>query len=283
MIQDTAYNLEVRLRRVDEKMARFTTDNASILNSSVDLNDEREVTKQCLRICEDASHYIESLTNKESFILPKESQNVPESSGQNYFEAQKLTRQALDENRGSFAMIIGQLRGRLESLVLKNDPNDATERSRLLSDINTSKQCLEVCKVASEVTTQKVYSVGEVVADGDSDQVVVNTLADLFDVGKALSLGNSAQLVGSMTEEALRHLTEQRYSSRFGACTQRSDAADAVNTQLPLPREAKKGRDSFPSPRDHEEQSRRPQARYSPSSNEVRKRYTRDEREQGTC
>ncbi|KAJ5547120.1 hypothetical protein N7494_004705 [Penicillium frequentans] len=282
MIQDTAYNLEVRLQRVDEKMARFTTDNANILNSSVDLNDEREVTKQCLRICEDAGHYIESLTNQESFILPKGPQNIPEDRGQNYFEAQTLTRQALDENRDSFAIITGQLRGRLESLLLKNDPSDENERSRLLSDINTSKQCLEVCKVASEVSTQKVYSVGEVVADGDSDQVVVNTLADLFDVKKALSLGNSAQLVGSMTEEALRHLTEKRYSSRFGAFTPKSDPADALNTQLPPTSEAQKDRDFLTSPRDHEV-SHRPKARYNPSSNEVRKRYARDETEQGTC
>lgn len=55
------------------------------------------------------------------------------------------------------------------------------------------------------------------IANGDSDQVVVNTLSDLFDVKKARSTGNSAQLVDSMTEEAPRHLAEKRYSSRFGA------------------------------------------------------------------
>jgi len=39
MIQDTAYNFEVQFHRVDEKMAQITTDNASILDSTVDLND----------------------------------------------------------------------------------------------------------------------------------------------------------------------------------------------------------------------------------------------------
>ncbi|KAJ5198201.1 uncharacterized protein N7498_007318 [Penicillium cinerascens] len=257
MIQDTAYNLEVQLQRVDEKMARYPTN-----ISSIDLKDEKEVTKQCLRICEDASHYIESLTNRESSLLHPGPQNATDDDVQNYFEAQMLTRQALNENQDSFITIIGQLRNRLENLILKNDPNDENERSRLLSDINTSKQCLEVCKVASEVSTQKVYRVGEVVADGDSDQVVVNTLADLFDVKKALSLGNSAQLVGSMTEEALRHLTEKRYNSRFGAFIQP---------------EAKGSRGSFPSPGDHDGQSPRPKARHNPSSNEVRKRYTRED------
>ena len=283
MIQDTVYNLEVHLQRVDEKMALLATNNARNSDSRVDLQDEREVTKKCLRICEDASHYIESLTNQESSLLHERPQNATEDNGQNCFEAQTLTRQALDENQNTFATIIDQLRSRLESLVLKNDPSDEIERSRLLSDINTSKQCLDVCKVASEISTRKVYKVGEVVADGDSDQVVVNTLADLFDVKKALSLGNSAQLVGSMTEGALRHLAEKRYSSRFGAFTQKSDAADTISTKLPSASETKKARSSSPSPKNHDEQSPRPKARHNPSSNEVRKRYTRDETEKGTC
>ena len=63
--------------------------------------------------------------------------------------------------------------------------------------------------MAGEFSRQKVSKFGEVVADGDSDQVVVTTLADLFDIGEALSKDNSAQLIGSMTGEILRHLTEE--------------------------------------------------------------------------
>lgn len=47
------------------------------------------------------------------------------------------------------------------------------ERLGLQEDIQTSKQCLEVCKVVSEISRQKIYRIGEVVADGDSDQVLV--------------------------------------------------------------------------------------------------------------
>lgn len=276
MIQDTAYNLEVHLQRIDEKLTRFTIENPSPLNSDVDLRDEKEVTKQCLRVCEDASHYIESLAKRESSLLDARLQNATEDDGQNQFEAQTITRQVLDGNRNNFAMIINQLQSRLESLVLKNGPGYEAERSRLLSDINTSKQCLEVCRVATEASTQKVYRVGEVVADGDSDQVVVNTLADLFDVKKALSLGTSAQLVGSMTEEALRHLTEKRYGSRFGARPQESDAVDVLGAGSSLTGRTNKSRD-FYVPQDGDEQSSRPKPRHRPTSNEVRKRYTREE------
>ncbi|KAJ5289004.1 hypothetical protein N7478_002034 [Penicillium angulare] len=272
MIQDTMYNLEIHLQRVDEKLARLTTDTTTMSNSTIDLKDEKEVTRQCLRICEDASHYIESLADREPALLGQGQQNTAEDNTKNRFEAQMLTRQALHENQDNFTTIIGQLRSRLEHLLLKNDPSDDNERSRLLSDINTSKQCLEVCKVASEVSIRKEYRIGEVVADGDSDQVVVNTLADLFDIKKALSLGNSAQLVGSMTDEALRDLAEKRYNSRFGALPTAPLAGETQNFRQPRP--TSKG---------FEEEISRPKMRYNPTSNEVRKRSAREENEQRTC
>ncbi|KAK4089230.1 hypothetical protein Purlil1_6219 [Purpureocillium lilacinum] len=131
------------------------------------------------------------------------------------FEAQLLTRQALAENRDRVVEVIGRLRERLESIILDGN-TDA--RLQLLEDINTSKQCLEVCNMASsQVSQQKIHIIGEVIADGDSDQVVVTTLADLFDVKKATSKGRSAQLIGSTADDTLRQLSENRYSSRFGA------------------------------------------------------------------
>ena len=137
--------------------------------------------------------------------------------------------------------------------------------------IDISNQCLEVCKTASEVTRQKIYRVGEAIADGDSDQVVVTTLADLFDVKKALSKGNSAQLVGSMTDESLRYLTEERYKSRFGAVAASSDRVktDTANSfsnsegsKSGIPTQINNG---LPTP---EVQTKRTK----PSPNEIRKR-----------
>lgn len=225
MIQDTAYDLDIHLRRIDEKLARLTTqdDNASYV--SINLEDEREVTKQCLRICQDAKSFIETLAQRESAVLQEAPRNISPDYVQDRFEAQLLTRQALDENRAGFTGIIRRLQERLDSLVTNTDQNDK-ERLALQEDIQISRQCLEVCNMASEVSRQKIYRIGEVVADGDSDQVVVTTLADLFDIKKALSKGNSAQLVGSMTEDALRNLTDKRYSSRFAAvATQSAEVA----------------------------------------------------------
>ena len=268
MIQDTVYNLEVHLCRIDEKLARLTTEEINASDISLTLVDERDVTKQCLRVCEDAKSYIESLEIRESAILSDSFGSAIENDVQNMFEAQFLTRQALEKNRDSFAGIIRHLQKRLESQVL-SDNNNEKERLGLEEDIQTSKQCLEVCKLAGEISRQKIYRIGEVVADGDSDQVVVTTLADLFDIKKAHSKGNSAQLVGSMTEEALRHLTEKRYSSRFAALNTRS--ADFVTTGSPSDLEIQTG-DSSNGTSDEEQNAVPTIRRNKPSPNEMRKR-----------
>jgi hypothetical protein len=127
--------------------------------------------------------------------------------------------------------------------------------------------------VASDISDQKIFRVGEVIADGESDQVVVTTLADLFDVKKARSTGNSAQLVGSMEPRELQHLVEKRYSSRFGTSNGGSDEVKAGATNSQFVNEIRRSTNTF-SPRvDHDEQSSRSSTKSNtPSPNEVRKR-----------
>ncbi|KFY59743.1 hypothetical protein V496_05552 [Pseudogymnoascus sp. VKM F-4515 (FW-2607)] len=240
MIQDTVYNLEFHLEQINQKMERFTPSNTSTSAISINLDDERAVTKQCLLICEDAKACIESLAHRESTLLQEAPPNTIEDDMRE-FKAKLLTRQTLDGTRDSLAETIGRLRERLESL-LKEDPNNSDDRIRLQNEINISKQSLDICKLASEVSHQKIYRIGEVIADGESDQVVVTTLADLFDVKKAVSTGNSAQLIGSMTAESLRDLTDKRYSSRFGAVpatnsVRNSKSLSVIDTQKSAPRQ----------------------------------------------
>lgn len=78
---------------------------------------------------------------------------------------------------------------------------------------------------SSEVTSQKINIIREVVADGESDHVVVITLADLFNVGKTTSKNRSALLIGSMSDDALLQLSHDRYTSRFGAMASSSQTS----------------------------------------------------------
>lgn len=265
MIQDTVYNLELHLEQINEKMERFTPSNTNTSANSINLDDERAVTKQCISVCQDAKECIDSLIDRESILLQEAPQNTIEDDM--HFKANVLTRQTLDGTRDTIAETIGRLQERLESL----DPNNHEDRMRLQHEIDISKQSLDVCKAASEVSRQKIYRVGEAIADGDSDQVLVTTLADLFDVRKAVSKGNSAQLIGSMTTESLRDLADKRYNSRFGAVP----ATDSVrNSSSFSVIDSPKSKNSFPNQTDHDEQPPGPEGRRDrPAPNEMRKRH----------
>jgi len=133
-------------------------------------------------------------------------------------EARQMTFRALSESRDKIAETIGRLQERLNTLAQER-PEQALERLRLQEDINAQKKCLELCKQASEqVSFRKVHTFGEIVSERDSGQVVVTTLADVFDVKKVLAGQSSTQFVGSMADETLVKISAQfRNESRPSA------------------------------------------------------------------
>lgn len=245
MIQDTHYQLSIHLQRIDHSLAQMSTTVQTTLDT-LDLEDEKTATEQCLQICENAKSYIDTLRSSS----PKG--NTPASTDsemfQKKFEAQLLTAQVLDENHQKLIETIGVLQRRLTSLVVSDGPAQKDERIRLEEDVNISKQCLQVCEQASkQVSHQKIHLVGEVIADDDTDQVVVTTFADLFNVRKVLAKNRSTQLVGSMADDALKQLSSDRYGSRFGAPTgdlgagkSRRENTFGKAADKPFPNETKK-------------------------------------------
>lgn len=182
--------------------------------------------------------------------------------------------QKLDQSREKIVATIHHLQNLLSSTMSNEGPERDEQRLRVQEDIHASKQCLEVCKQASkQFSRQKIHIVGEVVADDDTDQVVVTTLADLFDVGKVLAKSGSAQLVGSMTDDTLQKLTADRYSSRFGTASNYPGRAQVRSTALPASCTSQDGDNHTPYLSNKDRQS--PDAHLKsarPSPNEVRKR-----------
>lgn len=285
MIKDTAYNLEMRLQRIDEKITSAVADRPTLLeDSSIDLQDEKAVTVQCLRICEHASSYIKSLQDDQP-ALQREAPLLGSGYVLNQFEAQLLTQKSLNENRDNLLETIGRLRERLDSMAFNRSPDRDSETLRLQEEVNFSKQCLEVCKQASsQVSTQKIHIIGEVIADEDCDQVVVTTLADLFNVGKVKAMSGSTQLVGSMTADVLRDMSKDRYNSRFGAVYDSLEKAQlGTATASPSTFETRRADRSLMKSNQGKEDGKLagPDTTYDkPSSNEVRRR--RAEGEDGT-
>jgi len=147
--------------------------------------------------------------------------------------AQVLMRQAFNTSQPTFLGVISSLAQRLQSVVQNKDMKQKYERSQLQQDLNLSKQCLEVCKIAGEVSRQNIHTIGEADAEDNSDQVVVTTIADLFHVHKAHSKNFSAQLTATLTPANFDHVVDKRYDSRFGALPDRSDSAHVSSSVWP--------------------------------------------------
>lgn len=214
MIKDTAYNLAIRLQCIDNRITSVATDHTTLLDDSrIDLQDEKAVTVQCLRICEYLSSYIKPLQDGH-LALQSEAPQQRTAHMLNQFEAQLLIQNRLDESRDNLLETISRLREHLDSITSNRGVGDESETLRLQEEINCSKLCLEVLEEASN---QKIHIAGEFIADEDFAKVVATTVADLFNVRKVKTMSRSAGLVGSLTEDLLRDLCKDRYGSRFSA------------------------------------------------------------------
>ncbi|KAK4247374.1 hypothetical protein C7999DRAFT_14611 [Corynascus novoguineensis] len=270
MIKDTAYDLQVRLQRIEASLGAESTSS----DTNIDLQDEREVTRQCLRICQDAQSYLKSLQDGQAF-RKREVASSSAGTVQSQFEAELVMNEAINESRRNLIRTITQLQERLTYVTLNEGAERERQVSRLREDISISKQCLELCQIATDQVHhhRKIHTIGEVAADDDTDQVVITTLADLFDVRKVLAKNRSAQLVGSMTDETLQKVSRDRYSSRFGAVTGdlghvRTDTAVPASDNGVRERSTRR-----PDPVTRQRQPASAEMRYSsPSPNEARKR-----------
>ena len=133
--------------------------------------DHKKITEECLGACEQASAFLESLSNQYPFRA---------YAPPNTFKVQLQMHQALKESRDTILKAMDNIR-KGQAAPVKNDD------------------------------TGNASSMGEFIADGNSDQVIVVTEPGHFDVGRAVSKTGSAQLVGSMRAEQLQQFTEQHY------------------------------------------------------------------------
>ncbi|KAF7518827.1 hypothetical protein G7054_g13310 [Neopestalotiopsis clavispora] len=138
MIKDTAYNLNIHLQRIDARLEQLSIGSKASLNTSTNLQDEKDVTNQCLRICEHAKAYIESMQNEQPSVLRQEA-SPPDNFGRSQFEAQLLTRKVFDENRGKLIEAIGCLQERLLAIVSSSGPERNHKRLQLQEDLDISK------------------------------------------------------------------------------------------------------------------------------------------------
>lgn len=220
-IENTAHNIEKRLRRIDEKLSGVAIDNTDASLANIDLNFQKKSASQCLRICQDARSHIKVLADRVSAQTPEKatgndfpndftallqgSQNIdsrppkslefpPPGSDSPDLRLQDTTHRPELESgtRTAYGVGTALLQGiqtlNIDSRPLE-PPSPGSDRAELPLEVSTKLQ----------VPRRQVVKLGEVVANGGSDQVVVPTSRN--------------QLVGSrrMTDRELQDQVKAHY------------------------------------------------------------------------
>ncbi|RYP57927.1 hypothetical protein DL769_009197 [Monosporascus sp. CRB-8-3] len=87
----------------------------------------------------------------------------------------------------------------------------AAERGRISEEIESAKECLEICSRASEHIKEVRTNVFEdVSAAEDANQVIVSTYGDLISAKRVTAGIRATQLLGQMSDAALQQLARSR-------------------------------------------------------------------------
>ncbi|UKZ46138.1 hypothetical protein TrVGV298_000336 [Trichoderma virens] len=226
MIRETTADLQAHLQDIDDKLAVITNhpqqDTDPAANESIKrMEEEKQSAQQCLLICESARSHLQSL------------QDGFQPLGIRPDETHAKTAVALSDARDRMVRMISDLQGRLIALSEQSlstkvvQPRQIEEdRLRLLKEIETARQCLEVCNLAADqASRQRVHVFGDVSADDNSHQVIVSTVGDLLNVKSVRVDRFSTQWLGSMTDASLQRLSSDRAASYSPSAPKEDDPA----------------------------------------------------------
>ncbi|RBA11819.1 hypothetical protein FPRO05_14207 [Fusarium proliferatum] len=114
--------------------------------------------------------------------------------------------------------------------------DDKEPRSQPIHGV--SNQASEIRTVQpDEAIPGQVFRVGKIMADDNSDQVVLATKAGVFEVEEASATNKVAQLIASTTDMTAQRLSTDRYTSRFGTP---ASLGKSGNLGSPIPEQPRK-------------------------------------------
>lgn len=221
LIQSTTTDLNDRLYNIDKNM-KESSDELNASGESVERNAilaERTSTIRCLEICGQVSSYIEK--RKSDMAEKAEDHQVPPARLDSV-AGLSSARQIMDDSLAGCGLNIksasAQLSQRLEYLrtILTGTSlagqqaalSDLEKREDLAREIESVRQCLDVCKQATEQAENARINVMQDVATAeDSRQVLVSTVGDLIAAHRVTAGARSLQAIGQMSDESLQHLS----------------------------------------------------------------------------
>ncbi|KAJ9155166.1 Fungal N-terminal domain of STAND protein [Pleurostoma richardsiae] len=218
LISNTKSDLEEHLREIDSKLQKLSaqTDTAKEVPETKRIREERESAQRCLEICVSVSAHIDQV---QSASLPNSSSSA-ETHEQAPFSvagassARNATVSALKDCKDTLAGAATHLQTHLEGLnaslgdALSQGAQEGEDHDRIREEVESIKQCLNICAHASEAVQHRTNVVEDVLAEDDAHQVAVATLGDLISVKSVKAGARSAQWLGQMSDASLQQLSK---------------------------------------------------------------------------
>ncbi|EDN04875.1 predicted protein [Histoplasma mississippiense (nom. inval.)] len=225
MIKNTTSDLEDHLQDVENKLDSFIPKGTKMEHEDSmqwsRIQEERNSTQQCLRICADALEHIDKLQPKiltetpTASIPPLEIDAIGNfNSGSSKYVTNCILqeyRQKLLTASSDLEKHAERLKARLEAMSQAAKMEETAEWEQFQVERNSLRQCLAICAEASEQTKQVRFNkFKDVLLADDAHQVIVSTLGELISAKRITTGSRSAQWLGQMLDKTLQQLSRDR-------------------------------------------------------------------------
>ncbi|EPS45724.1 hypothetical protein H072_265 [Dactylellina haptotyla CBS 200.50] len=221
LIEQTSSDLEERLDLINKKLDDLTISHTPNLSSigtqgrteegNQEVIEEKKSIEKCLEICVQVSEHIDRVRSGSILKPPATSSGASSSS-----KAAQITTDALDGCKIELSNTASALQQELRDIQLRLAA--LTSQPEFLGDPNAEeiesiKQCLNICSKASEqVKNDRIFVFEDIKTEDDGEQIIVATMGDLLSAKRVTSGSRSTQWLGQMSDASLQYLAGQRKS-----------------------------------------------------------------------
>ena len=220
LIGNTTVDLNDHLQDIDQKLHGLSLTPSAVSEKEDGerdrIQEERDSTKQCLRICSWVSNHIDQVetnTFQDSTVSGKQRALV--STSEDYVPARRVTADGFKECKERLNKTSFKLERHLQEITARLDnksPNKQKgESGRIEEERNSIQQCIAICaEAAGQAESARTNVFEDVSAAQEAHQVAVATLGDLVFARRVTVGDRSAQWLGQMSDASLQQLSRDR-------------------------------------------------------------------------
>ena len=244
VITNTTADLEDHLQEIDKKLQSLSLQGGAISDEDAaerrQMQEERDSTQQCLGICAQVFTHIDQVhpnaTDNTSTPLAGYQRPVITFGGlvsarQTTADTLKAMKEKLSTTTIQLEKHLQDINNRLEkfsSQPLKQSNEQAAEQDRMKEEMESIKQCLEICSQATmQADKERINDFEDITMTDDGQQVVVSTIGDLVSAKRVTAGARSIQWLGQMSDESLQQLSRDRSRIASENATQQQTGTDS--------------------------------------------------------